>query len=249
MSIQAGGGATSEGRRLTTLDFNATYTVLFSIYVDANITNDVVWGISGSTSAGSGASLGSRYDSIRGSSGGLWKLAVSSTGGPSDAVSSVTPSASTWYRVSARRTSDTSLILRVNGTDIATSSLDVSAREAVYNEVIFYDDNAGGGATAGMRISNYKSWSAVLSTAEIDAEHAATSFIVTANKFSGSPMGDASVLAGNDTADGSGNSWTLGVGLVAGANDSYVDYGGAAGHPIGKRLGGVRYATLNRGVW
>jgi hypothetical protein len=241
MSIQVNvsSGVTGEGLRATTMSHNSAYTVLFNFYHAGGSFSDVfVWGISGSTTSDGGAYLGTRADRILGSGAGNWKLTVNVSGNE-DFIAGSGPSAAGWYNVSVRRASATSLILRVNGSDLVTATTDVSSREAAAYEVFGMDEYSGGRTPINSRFTNYKAWTAALSTSEIDAEHDTTTFIVTSNKYSGSPMGDASTLAGNNTADGSGAAWTLGAGLIAGANDPGVTYAGGNNDLAGSATAGA----------
>jgi hypothetical protein len=247
MSIQmnVSSGGTGEGIRPTTLSHNNAYTVLFNYYYPGSgFADSFLWGISGSTTSDSGNYIGLRADKIQGSGAGNWKLVINN-GSNNDFIAGSGPSAAGWYNVSIRRTSATNVVLRVNGSDLATGTTDVTGREAVAYEALFTDEYAGSRAALNSRVTNYKSWSSALSASQIDAEHGATTFTVTTNKYSGSPMGDAGTLSGNNTADGSGTSWTLGAGLIAGANDPGVTYsGGSVSLAGGATAGATASATL-----
>jgi len=230
-------GANAYLRRLTSLNYNAPYTVLFSMYVltQAAFANDYEWGIGGTSGYSSGNRIGTRVDNFRGSSASFYSIWVSPAGTAFQAAASVKPADASWVRASIRRTSVTSLILRIDGTDRATNTTDVTAREAVAGEVWFRDESNVANSHVGCGITNYKAFSAALAGADIDAEHLTTTVIDTANIYSASPMGSITDLATNLIVVG-GNNWVAGTDLIVGANDPGVTYEGAAGFPKSNRL-------------
>jgi hypothetical protein len=226
-------GTTGEVIRVAAFSHNAAYTVLFNVYFPSAMSFDFVYGVGGTTSSNGGTSLGSLQDSIK-TNGASTSIKLVASG--SETIPNYLPGTG-WHKLAIIRSSTTAVKMRYNGTNTATITNDVSARESTLTEAFFRYDSGPDSARAGVRVTNYKCWSAALSDAEVDAEHATTSFIVTANKVTGSPMGDISVLSNNLTADGAGNVWTAGAGIIAGANDPAVNYGASPAPPkMGRRI-------------
>ena len=248
MSIQIGtSGSTAEGLRSTSLNYNAAYTVLFRFFLPSGgASSCFMWGLSGTTSYNSGNNFGSRGEWLRFSGGG--SLVLRSWDGAAGTDTTIgTLNTNAWNSIAVIRSSASSVIVRLNGSNSAADTTNFASREAVALEVIGWNDTEFNGLPNGCRFTNYKSWSAALSNAEADAEFGATAFTRSTNKYSGSPMGDASTLAGNNTADGSGTAWTLNSGgLVAGANDGSVTYGGGGNNDLASSAtaGATASATL-----
>lgn len=240
MALQIGtqGSTGYAGRGTNVVNYNSAYTVLFSFYLPSDYNYDFLWGLGGSTGSNSNTNLGTRGEVLKPNGAGTSvKLTLWDGTNGDETIFWANPAATTWHNIAIIRSSATAIKVRYNGTNSSTLTLDISGREAVANEFLGY---GGDSARAGVRWTNYKAWSAALSDPQVDAEHATTSFIVTANKFSGSPMGDESTAAGNNTADGSGATWTLGAGMSYGNNSPDVTYGGAGqSRPFSGKLGGL----------
>jgi hypothetical protein len=217
-------------RRSTSLSYNAAYTVLFRIYKTGTVTSTTMWTLSASIGSGGGTTEGSYYEHIRFNSGGQLVL-ENWVGGSGITIAGPASLSDGWHEIAAIRSSSSVVKLRVDGTDYTTSSLEASGRDASAYEIML--SRGSEYMAVGSRVTNYKAWSSALSNAEVDAEHDATAFTVTANKYSGSPMGDTGNLSNNLTADGSGTTWTAGAGVTFGANDPGVTYGGGSSVPIG----------------
>lgn len=233
MAYQVNSDTVNDGivtRSSGVLNYNAAYTVTFSLYVPSNTPLYAwFWAICGSSGAGSPIQIGTTKDGLRLKSNGnvLFELWDGADGGQVDTGITLN---SGWHYFAVIRSAINSVKVRarLNGasssSDIATASSDMTGREAAAHELLF-----GRGSTdnmvPGTRMTNYKAWTAALSNSEVDAEWYTTSFIVTANKWSGSPMGDAATLAGNATADGSGTNWTARADMTYGANNPAISYG------------------------
>lgn len=225
MAIQTSASdATSYIRRSTSINYNSAYTVLFRYYSTGSHSGDFLWGISGTTGSGTGSYPSSSYlDRMRFVSGGALWIDVLNSGSASVVGTSL---ASGWHSIAVVRTNVTTIKMRIDGTNYTGTTSDVTGREAsAYEFMLAHANSSSEGVPVGSFITNYKSWTSALSDAEIDAEMLNTTFTVTSNKFSGSPMGDAATLAGNLTATDSGTTWTAGAGVTYGANDGSVNYG------------------------
>jgi hypothetical protein len=217
----------SDGKivRATSLNYNAAYTVLFRLYVASSSTSAFIWGMCDSAGTASSTQFGNNaVDKVRFDGSGNIRLTTWSGSAGADTTMS-TLASSTWHSIAIIRSSNAAIKIRVNGTNSSTDTTSMAARNAVACEVWGFDDNAFNGLPTGFRITNYKAWTSALTDGEVDAEFAATAFTVSSNKFSGSPMGDASVSSNNASADGSGTAWTLDTQIIAGANDPGVTYG------------------------